>query len=532
MISNKAVYARLRSLFGRRLIIDVESIKYHSLNAGGFTRTVKAVVQPHAAQEVQALIAIANKHAIPLYPISTGKNWGLGSKLPVKNSGIIVDLSKMNDIEINEQHAYALIEPGVTQGQLYDYIQQHRLPFLINVTGSGRETSLLGNALDRGDGYFNLRVDDLKGLEVVLGNGKILKTGFGHYENAVANYLYPHGVGPSMNGLFSQSNYGIVTKAAFALIPKREAHAVIICRLKKESQLSEFIDDIAHLSKQQLWTNIIHVSNKERSKMVLLPILVHFYQQRRSISYQAAHQLAIRAIQKEMNSAWTGIGGISGTRKQIRTAFKIIQKKLSKYGKVSLLNDHKINIAGKTLRALSQFDFFERKYAITQAIKPFFNIAKGIPTNQSIKSLHLKPPYSSTNSKRLVERSTGILFTLPLVPMSGVHVTDLINITEIQFKKYGFKAYITLNTFNTRTLGAVINLLFDKTNKEETAKAKGCIAEMNYLYSQKGYLPYRVSIDGMEQIMNPDDTFWQTARDMKKVFDPNNIISPGRYNLI
>jgi len=202
------------------------------------------------------LIKLANEYKTALYPISTGKNWGYGSKLPVKDGAVVVDLSKMNKIlEINTSHGYAIIEPGVTQGQLSDYLTAHDLPFLVNVTGSGRDTSIMGNALDRGDGYFNLRVNDIKGIEVILGTGEVLQTGFGHYENAVANHLYPHGIGPSLNGLFSQSNFGIVTRIAFALVPKREVHAAILCGLKNEADLADFMDDIADLKKQGIWSS-------------------------------------------------------------------------------------------------------------------------------------------------------------------------------------------------------------------------------------------------------------------------------------
>ncbi len=531
MTTDKTLDIELHNLFGNRFISNANLVQHYSRNLGGFIRSVKAVVKPHNSKEIQALIGLANKHLCSLYPVSTGKNWGLGSSLPVKNEAIIVDLSEMNNIEINERHAYALIGPGVTQGQLYDYIQKRHLPFLINVTGSGRETSLLGNALDRGDGYFNLRSEDIKGLEVVLGNGKMLKTGFGHYKNAQGNYLYPDGVGPSMNGLFSQSNFGIVTKAAFALVPKCEMHAAVICGLEDDAQFSSFIDAIATLRQQKVWSSIIHIGNKERSRSTLLPILTDFYQEHKNISFETARPLALQTMQKEMNNAWTGVGSISGTTAQVKAAFKAIQKKLIKYGRVALITDQKINRLKKRFKAVSYFPFFERKYAITQAIEPLFAAAQGIPTDQALKSLYWESGAIPKKIAQPTETSAGILFTLPLIPLDGKHAVELVNITLNNFTKHGFKTYITLNTFNAHTLGAVINLLFDKNNPDETIKAKGCIAEMNYLYREKGFLPYRVSIDGMTDITDPNDTFWQTVQDLKKVLDPNGIISPGRYNL-
>ena len=44
------------------------------------------------------IVAVANQHKTPLYPISQGKQWGMGSKLPVKDGAAIVDLSEMNRI--------------------------------------------------------------------------------------------------------------------------------------------------------------------------------------------------------------------------------------------------------------------------------------------------------------------------------------------------------------------------------------------------------------------------------------------------
>jgi hypothetical protein len=45
-------------------------------------------------------------------------------------------------------------------------------------------------------------------MEVVLGTGEVLRTGFGQYPQARTTHLYPYGIGPYLDGLFTQSNFG------------------------------------------------------------------------------------------------------------------------------------------------------------------------------------------------------------------------------------------------------------------------------------------------------------------------------------
>ncbi len=58
---------------------------------------VLAILRPGTRDEVQACVRIANRHAVPLYPISTGQNWGYGSRVPVRDS-VVVDLGRLNRI--------------------------------------------------------------------------------------------------------------------------------------------------------------------------------------------------------------------------------------------------------------------------------------------------------------------------------------------------------------------------------------------------------------------------------------------------
>jgi 4-cresol dehydrogenase (hydroxylating) flavoprotein subunit len=72
-----------------------------------------AAVAPISAEEVRALVRLANEYRVPLWPISRGKNFGYGGAAPVMSGSVILDLSRMKKIEIDVENGVALVEPGV-----------------------------------------------------------------------------------------------------------------------------------------------------------------------------------------------------------------------------------------------------------------------------------------------------------------------------------------------------------------------------------------------------------------------------------
>ena len=113
-----------------------------------------AVVYPSDTAQVQAIVRIAAKHRVPLYPISKGRNLGYGDRTAPTPGQVIVDLGRMNRIiEVNEQLAYAVIEPGVTQGRLYQHLKAKHPGLWMDATGAGLEASIIGNTVDRGFGH-------------------------------------------------------------------------------------------------------------------------------------------------------------------------------------------------------------------------------------------------------------------------------------------------------------------------------------------------------------------------------------------
>jgi 4-cresol dehydrogenase (hydroxylating) len=88
---------------------------YSPLTTEPEEKVASAAVAPASAEEVQAIVRIANQLRIPLYPISTGRNLGYGGAAPVLSGSVVLDLKRMDRIlEVDERNAYALVEPGVS----------------------------------------------------------------------------------------------------------------------------------------------------------------------------------------------------------------------------------------------------------------------------------------------------------------------------------------------------------------------------------------------------------------------------------
>jgi 4-cresol dehydrogenase (hydroxylating) len=191
-------------------------------------RLASAAVSPESVEQVQAILRIANAHRIPIYPISTGRNLGYGGAAPVYSGSVVLDLKRMNRIlEIDEQAASCLVEPGVSYFDLYRHIRANKLKLWIDCPDPGWG-SLIGNALDHGNGYtmnpFRDHFGAHCGMEVVLANGDLVRTGMGALPGAKTWQQSRYGFGPDVDGIFSQGNSGVVTKMGFWLMAEPEAY--------------------------------------------------------------------------------------------------------------------------------------------------------------------------------------------------------------------------------------------------------------------------------------------------------------------
>ena len=142
-----------RAIGAEHVARDGQAYGVHTLPAAD--RPPGAVIYPGSTEEVQAIVRAANAHRVPVFPISTGLNTGLGSRAPVRPGQVVLDLGRrMNRIlEIDEVLGYAAIEPGVTFQAMADELVRRGGHYIISTTSGPTAGGMLGNVLDRGAGY-------------------------------------------------------------------------------------------------------------------------------------------------------------------------------------------------------------------------------------------------------------------------------------------------------------------------------------------------------------------------------------------
>src|SRR6476660_5337158 len=126
----------------------------------GYRRNRRGVLVPEKVKDVQEIVRAASsaRGAVRLQPISCGQNWGFGSALPTKDGVYILDLSELREIRaLGLRRHCGEIEPGVNQGGLDEALRVQGGSHFFNVAGACLGAGGIGDALERGLGYFGFR---------------------------------------------------------------------------------------------------------------------------------------------------------------------------------------------------------------------------------------------------------------------------------------------------------------------------------------------------------------------------------------
>ena len=134
------------------------------------------VVMATTVEQIQKIMRFANEFKIPVVPFTAGTNIG-GLCIP-ERGGILLDLKRMNKIvKIDAESHYAVVEPGVSHGQLAEALYKHNLRFGWPV--GPPSASVSSCAISHGIGGLNARYglnsQEITSMEVVLPTGELVR---------------------------------------------------------------------------------------------------------------------------------------------------------------------------------------------------------------------------------------------------------------------------------------------------------------------------------------------------------------------
>ena len=487
------------------------------------------VLYPRSTADVQAVVRIAAAHNVGVYPLSRGHNWGYGDACAPTEGSAIVDLSRMDQIiEVNAELGYAVIEPGVSQQQLYDYLHAHKTGLWLDCTGAGKLASLVGNTLDRGFGHTRYGDHFLTtcGMEIVLADGRVLNTGFGHYANAQASRVYRYGVGPFLDGLFCQSNFGIVTRIGLWLMPEPEAFSFFFIRVDRDENLAPLIDRLRPLRMAGILQSAVHIGNDLR----ILSATGRY-------PWEAAGgQTPLpETVRQQMRraagvGAWNVGGSMTGSSAHVRASKRALKRAVGGLGKLVFVGDAKLALGERAARCLNAVGLGKRLHTQLQALKHNYGLLKGIPTDEPLLGAQwrLRHPPDNPDVSPL-DLGCGLMWISPVLPMTGRDATALMQIADPILREYGFELLVTFTLITERAMIAILNVVFDKAETDETQRARRCYDTLTDALINAGYIPYRVGLHGMAKLHPDPDVFWEVAAQIKKALDPSDLIARGRY---
>jgi glycolate oxidase len=221
---DRSIFKQLERIVGRdHLFTAPEELRCYSYDATGREFLPEAVALPASAQEIAAILALANTHRFPVVPRGAGSGMSGGS-LPVQG-GLVLTTTRLNQIlEIDPVNMIAVVEPGVITGELQAALKQYKLMYPPD-PASLKFCTIGGNAAECAGGpsavKYGVTKDYVLGLEVVLPTGEILQTGV-RTEKGVVGY--------DLTRLFigSEGTLGIFTRLILRVLPLPERKATYL----------------------------------------------------------------------------------------------------------------------------------------------------------------------------------------------------------------------------------------------------------------------------------------------------------------
>jgi 4-cresol dehydrogenase (hydroxylating) len=514
-----------------QVMIGDEVQRVYGSDTGGAKRQVPAALRIVDRDTLPDVLRIAHRHRVPVYPISTGKNWGYGSALPAIDGCVIIDLIALNKIlHFDSEFGVVTLEPGVTQGMLADFLDAGDHPFLVPVTGAGPTCSLLGNALERGYGvtphtdHFGAVTD----VEAVLADGSVYKSMLRELGGDELARLFKWGIGPYTNGLFTQSGFGVVTRMSIMLARRPECVKVCLFSLKDDALLEPAVLRIREIMGKLTGTvGAINLMNQHR----VLSMAAPFPADRLGPDGLIPPEV-ITALGKQYQIfPWTGFGTLYGTHGMVSAAQKEVKAALGDIAtRMMFLTPGRAQQLAR-LANLLPGQFGKGLQSMTGTLTKSLEMVAGRPNETALPLSYWRStrPQMGRQKNPSID-GCGLLWYAPLVPMRTQDVRAYVSMVKEVTHRHGIEPLITFTSLSDKLFDSTVPLIFERERPEATAAAKACYRELLLAGREGGWFPYRVGIDTMSPLQSLlSDAARTFQQRLRFGLDPHDLLSPGRY---
>lgn len=494
-------------------------------------QSISLVLQVSDAGQLPELVRIAKRHRVAIHPISTGHNWGYGTAQPTAEGSAIVDLGDLRGIlDFDPALGVVTVEPGVTQQMLASYLNQHGHDHMVPVTGAGPSCSVLANALERGYGitphvdHFGAVTD----LEAVLADGSVYRSALREAGNDELARLFKWGIGPYVDGLFTQSGFGIVTRATIALAPRPECVKVCLFSLMDDSLLEPTVQQVQRLLSQLPGVlGGVNLMNRHRVLAMTAP-------------YPAADELDDRGLMpaqlvESLGRAyqvapWTGFATLYGRKRVVHAAQREIRQALK--GLASRLLFLSPTQAGwlSTLARRIPGAMGEKLSRTAATLNASLELVQGRPNETAMPLAYWRARLPQPAEGRDPARDgCGLLWYAPLIPMRPTDVRRFVNFAKQELPALGLEPLITLTSQGDRLFDSTVPLLFDKRDPDASATAATGLEHLIAAGRPLGFYPYRLHVQSQAAHIERQSSSAQLVSRLRQALDPDDLLAPGRY---
>jgi 4-cresol dehydrogenase (hydroxylating) flavoprotein subunit len=494
---DRAVRDWRRALGGAAVVTDVATRARYGIATFATDQQIAAIVRPRRAAEIPAILEIATRHRVPVHPVSRGRSYGYGCRVPVSDGAVVVDMGQLRRISrFSEELGHVTVEPGVTFRALAAYLRRRRSRRMLSMTGNP-DGSVLANALERGigDGPLGNRVEALCNLEIALPTGERVQTGFGRLPRAASSQVHRWGTGPSLDGLFSQSSFGVATSGTIWLARRPALSAGVFLEVRR-ARVGEMLAALRAVVEAGIVRDVIKVNN--RYAVIAASYTMYPPEQIDWANIPRPYPL-------DGDARWRCCLTLSGeVRAELRARCKLVAAMLA--GAVDQLTIDPV----RSTEAESASD-------------------PDPAADSGLAALYWRHPGRIPDRLDPWRDGRGAIFCCPAVPFSPVHVRRAVALLERNFLAESFEPYITLNIMNERVVHIVAGLFYDRRAPGEDERAMRAYKNAFRACLASGYYPYRLGIQSAGELPASVDDSDAVLERIRRALDPVGVLAGSRY---